>query len=114
MDLIQTLAKRLNIKASISKCNPNAGDPADCYDVDFIPACCGKDEILFFLCDELNVSKNNTWAFGDSFNDFPMLKNAGNAYLVGNADAVAKKQFNSVLNSNYCFGIKTKLEEILK
>ncbi|MFP3324958.1 HAD family hydrolase, partial [Planococcus sp. SIMBA_160] len=46
LSFIQTLAKERGVAVNINKCNPLAGDPADCYDVDFLPVGTGKDEIV--------------------------------------------------------------------
>lgn len=38
---IQTLADEQRIRVVFTRCNPAAGDPPDCYDIEFIPLCCG-------------------------------------------------------------------------
>ncbi|RDH41489.1 HAD-IIB family hydrolase [Zooshikella ganghwensis] len=111
--IIKEISNRYNVKASFTRCNPAAGDPENSYDVDFIPTCCGKDEVVLFLCEYFSIDKSNTWSFGDSFNDFPMFKQTDKAFLVGNADPDAKAKHKHILQSNYCFGIKEKLSELL-
>jgi kanosamine-6-phosphate phosphatase len=110
--IIEDIAQKYSIKTSFTKCNVSAGDPENTFDVEFMPACCGKDEALSFLCNNLNITKDNTLAFGDSFNDFPMLKNAGKGFLVSNADPVAKEMWHSVLKEPYCKGITSILRKI--
>lgn len=41
-----------------------------------------KGEALKFLADDLNIALADTWAFGDQYNDLPMLKQAGHPYLI--------------------------------
>lgn len=103
-------ARHWRVRGQFTQCNPAAGDPADCYDVDFIAQCCGKDEALSFLMERLGVSQEKIWAFGDSCNDFAMFERAGKSYLVGNADPVAKQQKGDHLALPYCHGILSVLE----
>lgn len=103
--LINEIANEAGIKVMFTKCNPAAGDPENCFDVEFIPICCGKDETILFLTKELSVKSDVIHAIGDSCNDLPMLKKAGNGYLVNNADNSAKILFPNILDNKYCFGI---------
>jgi kanosamine-6-phosphate phosphatase len=105
-------ASNYRVRGQFTQCNPAAGDPADCYDVDFIPQCCGKDEALSFIMERLNVSQENIWAFGDSCNDFAMFERAGKGYLVANADPAAKQQMGDYLALPYCHGILSVLETL--
>ncbi|MCD7972333.1 MAG: HAD-IIB family hydrolase [Candidatus Azobacteroides sp.] len=109
---IKEVAADLKIKVLFTKCNPAAGDPADCYDVDLLPECCGKENVVSFLSEYTGVKKEDTWAFGDSFNDFKMFAEAENSYLVANADPLAAKSFSHMTNSSYCFGIKETLKQL--
>ncbi len=45
---IQELADERRIRVVFTRCNPAAGDPSGCYDVEFIPLCCGKDQAVSF------------------------------------------------------------------
>ncbi|MEI6893495.1 MAG: HAD hydrolase family protein, partial [Colwellia sp.] len=105
-------ADKTNSRILFTKCNPSAGDPTDCYDVEFIPICCGKDETVSFVMKELGVKKNSIYSFGDSCNDFPMFSRSGNSYLVSNADPVAVKQHGERLDKPYCHGILSVLKGI--
>lgn len=109
---IKNLTAQYHIRVIFTKCNPAAGDPEDCYDVEFIPTCCGKDQAVLFLKDELNLIKENILAFGDSANDFSMFANSGKGYLVSNADKTAIDTYGSSLNHPYCHGILDILKEI--
>lgn len=110
---MQQLASAYSCKVMMNRSNPAAGDPANCYDIEFIPQCCGKGEVVDFLKKELHIATENCYAFGDSFNDFSMFSRVKHAFLVGNADPLAKMNHPEVLSENYCFGIATKLNELL-
>ncbi|ATQ05199.1 sucrose-6F-phosphate phosphohydrolase (plasmid) [Salmonella enterica subsp. enterica serovar Gaminara] len=102
---IQALADERGIRVVFTRCNPAVGDPPDCYDVEFIPLCCGKDQAVSFLMEETALPKEAIIAFGDSANDFAMFAQAGRGYQVGNADPFAIRQYSSSLNAAYCHGI---------
>ncbi|MBK5013405.1 MULTISPECIES: HAD-IIB family hydrolase [Pantoea] len=107
---ISDLAEQYSIRAIFTKCNPAAGDPANCYDVEFIPLCCGKDQAVLFLMEETSLPKESVIAFGDSANDFAMFAQAGKGYLVANADRFAVEQHGSSLEKAYCHGILSVLQ----
>ncbi|WP_350306495.1 HAD-IIB family hydrolase [Photorhabdus viridis] len=111
-DWIDALTSKYQIRVLFTKCNPAAGDPADCYDVEFIPRCCGKDEAVSFLMEETCLPKEKVFAFGDSANDFPMFARAGQGYLVANADRDAIKKHGNSLDKPYCHGILSIIERI--
>lgn len=48
--------------------------------------CCSKATGIQFLADRLGVSVQDTFAFGDSSNDLPMLQFAGNSIAMGQSD----------------------------
>ncbi|NAW52113.1 HAD-IIB family hydrolase [Elizabethkingia argentiflava] len=111
--IISQIAAVHHCKVLFNRCNPAAGDPENCYDVEFIPHCCGKGEVIDFLKENLSLSSEDFYAFGDSCNDFSMFSRAGHAFLVGNAETSAKEDYPAVLNENYCVGIRNKLIELL-
>jgi len=45
-----------------------------------------RQQAFQFLAEKLNVSVENTFAFGDSTNDLPMLQYAGNSIAMGHCD----------------------------
>lgn len=61
------------------------------------------------LCAGLGVSLSDTVAFGDNWNDVPMLDIAGTAYLMRKADPVLGERYNC-----RCDSVLTVLENILK
>lgn len=113
LERIRAVASDYNMSTLSSRCNPNAGDPENHYDIEFIPVCCGKGEAVDFLKEKYGLAPDNIYCFGDSFNDFPMFARTANSFLVGNADEEAKKSHPNVLGEEYCLGIKNKLEELL-
>jgi kanosamine-6-phosphate phosphatase len=109
---LEQTAAQYGIRALLTKCNPAAGDPMGCYDADFIPACCGKDEAVDFVSNQLFIPKDKVIAFGDSCNDFPMFSRSGRSFLIGNAALVAKEQMGHHLEKPYCHGILSVLQEL--
>lgn len=109
---IQELADERQVRVIFTRCNPAAGDPPDCYDVEFIPLCCGKDQAVSFLMEETSLPKEAVIAFGDSANDLAMFAQAGKGYLVSNADQFAVNQYGSSLDGAYCHGILGVLKEL--
>ena len=66
-----------------------------------------------FIANNLNVPLRDTWAFGDSLNDYEMLIYAGNSFALANADPALKSRMNnSVLKYKYCYGIMEALKKI--
>ncbi|EJS89213.1 hypothetical protein AAUPMC_11177 [Pasteurella multocida subsp. multocida str. Anand1_cattle] len=80
--------------------------------MDFIPKCCGKDQAVLFLMEELKLDKQQVLAFGDSANDFTMFAVAGNGYLVANADKHAIERYGKCLDKPYCHGILSVLRQL--
>lgn len=111
-DWLKEAAKNASSRIVFTKCNPAAGDPEDCFDVEFIPTCCGKDETVSFIIEDLSVKKDSVYAFGDSCNDFPMFERSGHSYLVSNADPEAVKRHGVCLDKPYCHGILSVLKGI--
>ncbi|CDM90770.1 HAD-IIB family hydrolase [Xenorhabdus bovienii] len=106
---IESIAKTFQIRTFFTKSNPAAGDPEDCYDVEFIPYCCGKGETVSFLMEKMHIPRNSVLAFGDSCNDLPMFECVGHSYLVANAEKTAIQKHGSNLNKPYCHGILSVL-----
>ena len=59
--------------------------------LDFTAA--GKDKGLHLLCAHFGIPQENTYAFGDSYNDAPMLRAAAHPYLMRIAPADLKAEF---------------------
>ena len=61
-----------------------------------------------------SVSMDDTYAYGDSMNDFEMLNGYGNSVAMGNADARVKAVAGFVTKSNDADGISYALKELFK
>lgn len=61
------------------------------------------------LCDALNIPLENTVAFGDNWNDIPMLEAAGHPYLMASADPRLTARF-----PQQCASVPAVLEHLLK
>ncbi|WP_086563030.1 HAD-IIB family hydrolase [Streptomyces africanus] len=96
LDLVRDVAREHGLGLNISRCNPATGDPADCYDVDFLPPVCGKRNVVRHLCARFGVAPERTLAFGDSGNDLEMLGAVGHGYLVANCTPEARSRFPQV------------------
>lgn len=102
---IKRVALKRGISVNINFCSPNVGDPENCYDVDFIPSCCGKVNVIDFLKNQYGTENTKTFAFGDGENDIEMLNYADFGYLVNNATKQAKEKFKNVVKYNSTKGI---------
>ena len=52
------------------------------------------------VLEKYNISREETAAFGDGFNDAEMLRFAGVGVVMGNAPEELKKQFKNVADTN--------------
>lgn len=68
-----------------------------------------KGKGLLALCEAYGFDLGQTIAFGDNYNDLPMLQKAGKAYLMEGADPALK-----ALIPNHCEDVCDVLEEILR
>ncbi|SEF42908.1 HAD-IIB family hydrolase [Paenibacillus sp. UNC499MF] len=114
VEYIRRLAGRYRLDVNINRCNPLAGDPEDCYDVDFIPLGTGKAEIVRFMLGRYGVGPEHAFAFGDSGNDLLMLQAVRHGYLVHNATEEAKGMHPLVSEGAYVKGILHVLQEHLQ
>ena len=87
-----------NIQKNIEK-NEDFKDYVDCFIssnqyLEINPKGVNKGEAVKWLCNHLNIKKENTMAIGDSFNDIDMIKNVG----FGCATAGANKELKNIAN----------------
>ena len=92
---------------TISYCNSRAD-----Y-LEFFSSLVSKGTALTFLCSYLNISPEETIAFGDGENDISLLNAAGLSIAMGNADPETKKSADYVTASNDDNGIVTALNRFL-
>lgn len=71
-----------------------------------------KAQALLKLCQLKGISVENTIAFGDNFNDEPMLKAAGRGVLMNNAPEALKADFDYITADNNSDGIASELERL--
>lgn len=114
VEYIRHLAGQYRLDVNINRCNPLAGDPEDCYDVDFIPLGTGKAEIVRFMLERYGAGPEHAFAFGDSGNDLLMLQAVRHGYLVHNATEEAKGLHPLVSEGAYVKGILHALKKHLQ
>ena len=64
-----------------------------------------KSFSIDWICDKLEINKEKTLAFGDSYNDIKMLQNVGYGVAVFNAVEELKNVADKVLEIDGSFGI---------
>ena len=80
------------------------------YLVNLIPKKGGKSLGIYWLIQDYNVSKANTFAFGDGFNDMDMLLSVGHGIAMGNAQDDLKRIAEHVTDAVDDDGILHALE----
>lgn len=70
-----------------------------------------KGKALEVIADDLGIKMSQVMAFGDSFNDIPMLKAAGVSVCMGNGNQEVKVLANIIAPSNDEDGVASVLEE---
>lgn len=80
--------------------------------LEFLPPKANKGAALAFVADKYGVSSAETVAFGDSWNDLPMMRWAGLSIAVGNAKPEVIAAANRTILSNAEDGVGIALEEI--
>ncbi len=103
------LAARHGVAVNLNQCNPEAGDPAGFFDVDFIPAGTGKAETVTYVLEIFHESES--FGFGDSGNDLAMLHNVDFPWLVANATDEAKSAGFPVTHRSFLDGVLEILED---
>ncbi|MDD5791721.1 MAG: HAD family hydrolase [Erysipelotrichaceae bacterium] len=83
----------------------------DVYSLNFIKA--GKGNALREIMAMLGIRKEEVIAFGDNFNDLPLLKEAGKAIVMANAEEDLKALGYEICGDNDHLGVSTYLKEML-
>lgn len=68
---------------------------------------------LNILISQLNIVENDVYVFGDSINDYTMLKTFKHSYAVNNSSVEAKKVASEIIKSVDEYGVITKIREII-
>lgn len=71
-----------------------------------------KGDALVAIQNHYGISKNETVAFGDYYNDIPLLQNAGYAYVMKNANQDMFAHGNRIAESNNDGGVLKVLRQI--
>lgn len=98
------------LKTEIKGLNVFRSDPI--Y-LEIIPPNVDKGSAFKFLIEYLNIEKENTMAIGDGFNDVCMLKEAGFAVAVENAQPEVKNAAHFITYSNENNGVAYALERFV-
>lgn len=114
LEHIRSSARDFGIAVNVSRCNPLAGDPADAYDIDFIPQGAGKIAAVDYVCGRYTFQAECSYAFGDSGNDLGMLGYVGNGYVLGNGTEEAKREHGRVTEGMYADGILEVLHRAVR
>ncbi|MDD2415007.1 MAG: HAD hydrolase family protein, partial [Eubacteriaceae bacterium] len=72
-----------------------------------------KGDGLFHLCEELGLDRRQVMAMGDSNNDLDMLKFAGLAVAMGNAEERVKRISDFVTTTNDDLGVVKALKQFV-
>lgn len=80
--------------------------------LEFLPPGANKGTALEFVANRFGVTAEQTIAFGDSWNDLPMIQWAGLGIAVGNAKPDVKAAAQRTIGTNAEDGVAIALEEI--
>ena len=80
--------------------------------LEFMPKRANKGSALALVAERFGISAEETIAFGDSYNDIPMLEWAGLSVAVANAKADVRAMAKKITSSNDEEGVGKALEEI--
>lgn len=68
-----------------------------------------KDKTIDFLCKQINISKNEVMAIGDSYNDLTMIKGCGFGVVMSNGRSEVKKHAKHITHCNNTDGVATAI-----
>jgi len=80
--------------------------------LEFMPATANKGAALALIADHFGVAQESVLAFGDSYNDIPMLRWAGTGLAVGNAKPEVLVAADRIIGRYDEDGVAQALEEI--
>lgn len=70
-----------------------------------------KTSAIEFLCNKLNIEKEEVIAIGDNYNDMDMLQYAGVGIAMGNAPDIVKEKADDITSTNDEDGVAKALEK---
>ena len=80
--------------------------------LEFMSPQANKGSALALVARKLGIPQNRTIAFGDSFNDIPMIEWAGLGIAMGNAKPAVQAAADRIVGPNTADGVAIALEEI--
>ena len=80
--------------------------------IEVMPAGSSKAQAVRTLCDLWGIDPADALAFGDNYNDLPMLEAVGHGYLMANAPAELLERASLVAPDNNHDGVACVLENL--
>lgn len=81
--------------------------------VEIMNAGSSKGNAVKFLCELLNIDKEEIIAFGDNYNDISMLEYVGMGVAMGNAEEDVKKIASYITDSNIESGVAKAIDDLV-
>lgn len=81
--------------------------------VEIMNAGSSKGSAVKFLCELLNIDKEEIIAFGDNYNDISMLEYVGMGVAMGNAEEDVKKIASYITESNTESGVAKAIDDLV-
>lgn len=81
--------------------------------VEIMNAGSSKGSAVKFLCELLNIDKEEIIAFGDNYNDISMLEYVGMGVAMGNAEEDVKKIASYITDSNTESGVAKAIDDLV-
>lgn len=81
--------------------------------VEIMNAGSSKGNAVKFLCELLNIDKEEIIAFGDNYNDISMLEYVGMGVAMGNAEEDVKKIASYITESNTESGVAKAIDDLV-
>ena len=104
-DLEVKMRKELEGKAGVFRSEP--------FFLEIVPSGIDKAKGLEFLLNHIGAGREELLAFGDGYNDIPMLKFAGTGVAMGNAHEEIKKAADRIALSNNDDGLAIEIKRLI-
>jgi Cof subfamily protein (haloacid dehalogenase superfamily) len=82
--------------------------------LEFMPPTASKGNALAFVAERMGIAQGETLAFGDNYNDLPMLRWAGMSVAMAHAEAEVRKGAQRVAPPSREEGFALAVEELLQ
>lgn len=104
-DLETTMRRELEGKAGVFRSEP--------FFLEIVPSGIDKAQGLEFLLNHIGAKREELLAFGDGYNDIPMLQFAGTGVAMGNAHEEIKNAADRIALSNDDDGLAIEIEKLI-